>query len=930
MSRSTLPLLALLTLGALLHVACASAPPPREPASWPDDAPRAVEALASSHIFAEPGPWLPGELDMLAQAAAHIPAVLRPDASEPLYLQRRTRPCLFGIGRYTEACPTFSEDGRTFYIYDMVLMETDGPLDRQRALTRPARQRLWRQRAIAHALVARADKAHALSQTYRWRSINGWDDAGARPRNRDLHGYLRPLGKGSAHLDFVTSAEAFFFREEDLIELDPQLGTPVYSPDLTFSCQEFTRNRVLADFFDDLDPQWRQGTWRADDPATYDCPAFERWADVDNLMGVDVLFAAERTDRPESLFGHLLIHVRHRSAELFRSQGFEYVYQFGAVTDSDIHPLRFVLEGMAGGFLAVFDLSTFRGIDRTYLQLEQRTLRRYPLALSKQQTRQLLERIWEVERRFAYPYFFTTHNCASFLIDLIGPALDREEPLPRKVFAMPTEVLDILAGVTTDTGEPLLSKPDADVLSAEERAILASERIEAIAARFVMHPAAPEELAVVIDALRRGPPDLRAGRYDDLLSPLEALISRAPELADEAAGLYDAFIALETSELQLVEATLLEFEERAQLEPLRFSAAEILALRRELYRHERAGLRARQRNEFLDAVQEHLRRAPREDPTRAEERALDWHALLLDAHHAASQAQGELIDWLVVRDLYNPRAALREREARFATTQVERSERSLRTSNAGRWGVTLSADGQALPPTSAPRLHLDWALLDDHLGERRLHGHRPEVEATALGLRASAPLTADALQNLELDFTLFRYISIATPRAGSRRGFTDRFGWALELDARHIAGELPMRAHGFFGLVLPIARSDSGTSLLALGAGPALDLNVGRTETAGLAGGQAYLLARAHLGGYYANALDVRVRHAELFNILNLHSERNLSARLGVTLTLALGPHAMLFQPYSKLEYVSGAFAAGSERTDLEFGLRLELVRDAF
>lgn len=930
MSRFPIPLLPLLTLAALLHAGCASSQAPREPATWEGDAPPAVEALRASHIFVAPGPWLPGELDTLALAASKMPVALRPEASAPLVLERRARPCLFGMGRYTEACPTFSDDGRTFYIYDMILMETDGPLDRQRALTRPARQQLWRQRAIAHALVARADTIHEVSQTFRWRSINGWDNAGARPRNRDLHGYLRPMGKSSAHLDFVTSAEAFFFREEDLIDIEPQVGTPVYSPDLTFSCQEFTRNRVLTDVFDAIDADWRAGTLRADDPTTYDCPAFERWADIDNLVGVDVLFAAERTDRPESLFGHLLIHVRHRSAKLFRSQGFEYVYQFGAVTDSDIHPLRFVLEGMAGGFLAVFDLSTFRGIDRTYLQLEQRTLRRYQLALTEQQTRQLLERIWEVERRFAYPYFFTTHNCASFLIDLIGPALDREEPLPRKVFAMPTEVLDILASVSTEGGEPLLRKPDADVLSAEERAILASEHIDRLAARFALHPDAPEELNEVIEALRRGPPDLRAGRYGDLLGPLQALIGRAPELADEASGLYDAFIALETSELQLVEASLLEFEERAQLEPLRFSAAEILALRRELYRHERAGLRARQRNEFLDAVQEHLRRAPREDPSRAEERALDWHALLLNAHRAASHAQGELIDWLILRDLYNPRAALKAREAQYATTQVERSQRSLRTSNAGRWGVTLSADGQALPPQSAPRLHLDWALLDDRLGERRLHGHRPEVEATALGVRASAPLNAEAMQRLELDFTLFRYISIATPRAGSRRGFTDRFGWALELDARHIAGELPLRTHGFFGLVLPIARSDSGTSLLAMGLGPALDLNVGRTETAGLAGGQAYLFARAHLGGYYANALDLRVRHAELFNILNLHSERNLSARLGVTLTLALGSHAMLFQPYSKLEYVSGAFAAGSERTDLEFGLRLELVRDAF
>ncbi|RAL20168.1 hypothetical protein DL240_18290 [Lujinxingia litoralis] len=926
-ARQVLFLLTALTLTAGLS-ACAStaSPPPSQPAFVESPAAR---SLAEFHIIARPGPWQPEELEELARAADQLPDLLHPDAEAPLFLERRRRPCLFGIGRYTSACPTFSDDGQTFYIYDLILMAPEGPLARQRALPPQAQGQLWRQRALAHALVARLDHQEHLSQTYRWRSINGWDNSGARPKNRDLHGFLRPQGTSSAHLDLVTSAEAFFFREEDLIAADSTLASETYSPDLTFSCQEFTRRRILSGFFDDLDPQWRRGTSRENDPGSYHCPAFERWADLDNLDSIDVLFAAERTDRPQSLFGHLLIHVRHRSAELFRSTGFEYVYQFGAVTDSDIHPLRFVVEGMAGGFLAVFDLSTFRGIDRTYLQLEQRTLRRFRLALAPEQKRYLLERIWEVERRFAYPYFFTTHNCASFLLDLIAPALEREEPLPGKIIAMPTEVLDMLAGIPADDGGPLLRKPDADVLSAEERAIQASETLAGLQSTFTLNESAPEELGPLVETLRRAPPAERARYYGELLPQLQSAVHADPALSTSASALFDAFIALETAELQLVETTLLEFEERAKLQPLRFSASEILELRRDLYRHERAALRARQRNEFLSAVHEHLLRAPRAEPSRSELRAREWRDALVAAHRAATHTQGELIDWMVAREHYQPRQALRAREDRFRSVQLARSQRSLRTSNAGRWGLGLSLDPRALPPQSALRAHLDVALLNDRLGEHRLHGHRPEVEAVALGLQARAPLSQEFFARLDLELTLFRYISLATPRAGSRRSFTDRFGWALELDARHIAGELPLRAHGFFGLVWPIARSESGTSLLALGLGPAADVNVGLTETSGLVGPQVYLMARQHLGGYYANALSLRVRHAEFLNLLPLTSERNLRATLDIDLTLPFAPHALLLRPYLSLEHTSMGSDLGQSYTATAAGLRLELVKDA-
>ena len=87
-----------------------------------------------------------------------------------------------------------------------------------------------------------------------------------------------------------------------------------------------------------------------------------------NLESIDVLVASATADRPESLYGHLLLHIRYAG----RSEGFEPVYQFGAVTDTNVDPITYFSRGLFGGFLSVIELNSFRAVDRIFLQYEQR------------------------------------------------------------------------------------------------------------------------------------------------------------------------------------------------------------------------------------------------------------------------------------------------------------------------------------------------------------------------------------------------------------------------------------------------------------------------------------------------------------------------------------------------------------------------------
>lgn len=225
--------------------------------------------------------------------------------------------------------------------------------------------------------------------------------------NLDLWAYSRYLGMRSPHLDLVTFAEEYLVDPEEILRSSPhptaaaRLGKLV--PDMALGCQEPTKSRILGRFISRLDPTFtlpaRGLAARADatpeerSPAGQ-CPQFNRWADLDHLDSFDILLAAATSDRPESLYGHLLMQVRYRSGEAIRSQGFEPVYQYGAITDTDVDKVDYFVKGLFGGFMSVIQPNSFRGVDRLFLQYEQRTLRHYALNLSPQQRLQVMQRLW--------------------------------------------------------------------------------------------------------------------------------------------------------------------------------------------------------------------------------------------------------------------------------------------------------------------------------------------------------------------------------------------------------------------------------------------------------------------------------------------------------------------------------------------------------
>ena len=108
-------------------------------------------------------------------------------------------------------------------------------------------ERLWRRRAVVHAVVQRWDDARGWSQGARWRRLSGW--RGPFERLFTFHeeallnyagAFSRARGQASASLDLVTFAEELFVPVESL-------RPEALAVDDRVRCQEFSKARALTE-----------------------------------------------------------------------------------------------------------------------------------------------------------------------------------------------------------------------------------------------------------------------------------------------------------------------------------------------------------------------------------------------------------------------------------------------------------------------------------------------------------------------------------------------------------------------------------------------------------------------------------------------------------------------------------------------------------
>ncbi len=713
---------------------------------------------------------------------------------------------------------------------DFVLTKQKGIASfRDGALDDVARTKLWRSRAVVHALLSQWDDVNHWSLDPRWRRITGWLLPFERPLSLTEHSlnqastaFARPRGAVSSKLDFLT------FAESALVSVD---ALPV---DDLVRCQEFTRSRALGEF---LGVPWTPGK----------CPAFDSWTRLDELEHLEVLLVQASGRAPESLFGHLLVRPVWRSSI---GPSFDTAIQFAAITLPNLGPLH-IAKGLFGGYsIGVFTIS-MTDLTREKLSGEQRSMTRWKLSLTREEQRRFLERTWEFERRGRFSYAFFSDNCATVLVWMLETSLD--EPALAKwpgFITSPGGVLDDLFRAKKKSGERLLSA----VFPTFESTGVVAQRSEA--RRF--------ELEKNFDELKT---DFTGAHSSDLATRQAAYVSLAKASREAPASLHSDLFAWWASSARVERASAdealheLRELEQERVEPGTMTLEEMWTERLTSLEREstlQKALMLLDRETFMDDLR---RRAKKRDATASElekQRELEARLALFDE---VTSQQGALVSE-VFAGVSAPAFLEAETDAVIAD-EVAPATRSLPLS--GHWrtglggGLWRRGDG-----TFTPVVRLDEAGLLELLGEQRLRGLGGRVGVRMLeGGFTFAPSLA-VPQIVQSHFTLVAFDSIAPPMAPSPK-WREHLGFGFEVAMDQRAWRSQQSLSGGAGWVFITAQGDHARHLITAGVGPSVQVAIDPTGPMPMGGVTTRIVGRLGLQVDYPSALRLEARHQSIW-----------------------------------------------------------------
>ncbi|GHG80079.1 DUF4105 domain-containing protein [Comamonas sp. JC664] len=866
-----------------------------------------------------------------------LPPALRRPPGGTLEFVLHAEVAPLGLGDGSPAHPDWTQGRTRFHLYRYAPSEERRATLRLSRLTDLESERLWRRRAVVHAVMQRWDDARGWSGTDAWRRLSGWMKPFERPlvwkeevRIRYAGAFSRALGQRSASLDLVTFAEEWFVPVEslraDALPVDDQVR-----------CQEFSKARALAEQV--------AASGLGDLPPRGDCPAYDAWADREALSHFEVLLVASTGRQPESLFGHLLLRPVWREGEVPRGPSFERVVQLVALTGMEAKGLGYVVKGMTGAYDTVFLTGTMGDLSHEALELEQRSVRRFRLRLNPGEDTRMLERVWELERRGYMGYYFFTDNCASALLFLLNGALegDRQVRPPGLLWVLPTATLDTLAGVQVEGPEgrqvPLLEHvPDA-FESTGDRAVRAQaarrEAMESLAGHVGANELA--SLREVHARLQSPEPQARQGAYDDLPAVFSAVLSSARTASlDRVRERLHAYVA---HTVRVERAAV----DRAEGERLRIERERLLAVKVPLAGSAQAGTRERQRIfESEDSLQRRLAvldritvlkdamaSVPRRLPTPEELRTLVRAERTEAAFTRATEVQGALNDGPLAQ--VDPLNFLGEDHRRKVAAEARWAQGALRESGAARLALTVGMDFP-LAGGVRPLLGLRTAAMSEALGDARLHGFQPSSELRVLdGELLLAPRWGMPKVAVS-DMTLVGYRTLLRELPQFRDSFWDSLGWGAEArvsssDARM----MPYRASVQAEALVVLDENARFSRYTAVGLGGLALLHWRRDLMTPAAGPRLSVAHRTGLPGSGANAVRLEAAYAPTWRVGDDHFTHEAGATLQVELWLGrLGPFGFLLTPRAQVRWegwvappTATAWWDGSAERRLALGLEV-------
>ena len=168
------------------------------------------------------------------------------------------------------------------------------------------------------------------------------------------------------------------------------------------------------------------------------CPEFDQWINQIKPYKATLIYATDFMGNPSSMFGHTLLRLDPKDQKQLNLVSYAVNY---AATVSGEDNWSFAWKGLTGQYPGEYSLMPYYRKVKEYGDFESRDLCEYELNLTPEETRFLVEHIWEMQH-VSFPYYFVSDNCAYRLlglIDLVRPNLDLKKQF--NYAAIPIETL---------------------------------------------------------------------------------------------------------------------------------------------------------------------------------------------------------------------------------------------------------------------------------------------------------------------------------------------------------------------------------------------------------------------------------------------------------------------------------------------------------
>ncbi|ENX34947.1 hypothetical protein F889_01587 [Acinetobacter colistiniresistens] len=168
------------------------------------------------------------------------------------------------------------------------------------------------------------------------------------------------------------------------------------------------------------------------------CNEFEDWINQIKPHKATLIYATDFMGNPSSMFGHTLLRLDPKDQKQLNLVSYAVNY---AATVRGEDNWSYAWKGLTGQYPGEYSLMPYYRKVKEYGDFESRDLWEYELNLTPEETRFLVEHIWEMQH-VSFPYYFVSDNCAYRLlglIDLVRPNLNLKQQF--NYAAIPIETL---------------------------------------------------------------------------------------------------------------------------------------------------------------------------------------------------------------------------------------------------------------------------------------------------------------------------------------------------------------------------------------------------------------------------------------------------------------------------------------------------------